>query len=224
MVPGTGNYSDWDRICPLAFIPAVTLGSVPVLGWLMVTSGLFEGAYAFRVRGSTQSEPWRWLLKAKAVLHLVVPGWCGPLVRPADTSHFRSWGDAVPPKQIAPPYSALKRRTTRACGYNNSKRALVLRKKRFARPFVFFAIAPFCLQIRHAVRLTGKFEISKNLAGSLPAEHSLASSGEVYELLKCRAAENGEAEVTKVADDSRNGTIGIPGAGTGIRGRPFTGL
>lgn len=38
-------------VLALAFIPAATLGSVLVLGWLMVVSGVLEGVYAFYARG-----------------------------------------------------------------------------------------------------------------------------------------------------------------------------
>jgi uncharacterized membrane protein HdeD (DUF308 family) len=38
-------------VMALAFIPVATLGSVLVLGWLMVAGGVLEGVYAFYVRG-----------------------------------------------------------------------------------------------------------------------------------------------------------------------------
>jgi hypothetical protein len=43
------------------------------------------------------------------------------------------------------------------------------------------------------------------LAGASLQDTSLVSSEVAYELLKCRAAENCEREVTKVVGDSRNG-------------------
>jgi uncharacterized membrane protein HdeD (DUF308 family) len=36
----------------LAILPATTIGTVVVLGWLMVISGIIEAVHAFRVRGS----------------------------------------------------------------------------------------------------------------------------------------------------------------------------
>lgn len=38
-------------VIALTFIPAATLGSVLVLGWLMFASGILEGIYAFHARG-----------------------------------------------------------------------------------------------------------------------------------------------------------------------------
>jgi hypothetical protein len=37
-------------VIALTFIPAATLGSVIVLGWLMFVSGILEGVYAFHAR------------------------------------------------------------------------------------------------------------------------------------------------------------------------------
>ena len=38
-------------VVALTFIPAATLGSVLVLGWLMIASGIVEAVYAFHTRG-----------------------------------------------------------------------------------------------------------------------------------------------------------------------------
>jgi hypothetical protein len=38
-------------VIALTFIPAATLGSVLVLGWLMFASGILDGVYAFHARG-----------------------------------------------------------------------------------------------------------------------------------------------------------------------------
>src|SRR3989442_2786332 len=63
----------------LVIMPAATLATVLVLGWLMVFSGLFEAIHAFQVRG------WRGVL-----LHLVCRLLLEKKKQPSSSQHHRS--------------------------------------------------------------------------------------------------------------------------------------